>query len=101
MVHVCVGTAACRGTANFGPCAPQEKISLIRCQCRHLLTEKKRPTQVESVAVGSPRKFDNMYVCVGTGSHSPEPTDPLVVALGLSAVSVLLIDLAEDGEQLF
>ena len=24
--HVCVGTAACPGTADFRPCAPQAKI---------------------------------------------------------------------------
>jgi hypothetical protein len=24
--HVCVGTAACPGTADFNPCAPQAKI---------------------------------------------------------------------------
>ena len=24
--HVCVGTAACPGTADFSPCAPQAKI---------------------------------------------------------------------------
>ena len=27
MVHVCVGTAACPGTADFSPCAPQAKIT--------------------------------------------------------------------------
>ena len=48
---------------------------------RHQNNQKskiKRSTHVESVVVGSPRKFYNMYVCIYVWEHGPTRPDPQI-----------------------